>query len=130
MVEDGNTVDAIYLDFQKAFDVVPHQGLISKVRSYGMGGKLLEWIQAFLNGRRQRVVINGVSSDWVPVSSGVPQGTVLGPMLFVMNINGMPTITECPLKIFADDTKIYQKLAERDMLQDDIHIVLSWSEQW
>ena len=71
MVEDGNTVDAIYLDFKKASDIVPHQRLISKLRSHSIGGKLLEWIQTFLTGRGQWVVINGFSPDWVPVSSGV-----------------------------------------------------------
>lgn len=130
MIEEGNTVDAIYLDYSKAFDAVPHQRLLTKLKSYGIGGKLLKWIGAFLTSRRQQVVINGVCSDWVPVSSGVPQGSVLGPLLFVIYINDMSVSTECPLKIFADDTKIYQVSAESDKLQADISQVLLWSEKW
>ena len=130
MIEEGNTVDAIYLDFSKAFDAVPHQRLMGKLQAYGIGGKLLKWIGAFLTCRRQQVVINGVCSDWAPVSSGVPQGSVLGPLLFVIYINDMSVSTECPLKIFADDTKIYQVSANSDKLQEDINQVRQWSEKW
>ena len=130
MIEDGNTVDAIYLDYQKAFDAVPHQRLLSKLKACGIGGKLLEWIKAFLMNRRQQVVINGECSDWVPVTSGVPQGSVLGPLLFVLYINDMLATTKCPLKIFADDTKIYQMSADSNKLQADIEQVLLWSNKW
>ena len=129
MVEDGSTVDAIYLDYRKAFDSVPHERLLRKLEAHGIGGKLLEWIRAFLINRRQQVVINGTCSDWVPVPSRVPQGSVLGPLLFVLYINDMPDVIECPIKIFADDTKIYQVSTEGGKLQTDIDNILLWSEK-
>ena len=130
MIEDGNTVDAIYVDYRKAFDAVPHQRLIAKLKTYGISGKLLEWIKTFLSGRSQQVVINGVCSDEAPVPSGVPQGSVLGPLLFVIYVNDMPDVTESPMKVFADDTKIYQVSAESSKLQADIDRILEWSKKW
>ena len=133
MTENGDPIDAVSLDFSKAFDSVPHRHLIKKLQSYGVTGRLLSWIRAFLVGRRQRVVVNGCRSDWVPVASDVPQGSVLGPLLFVLYVNDLPTAVQCPIQLFADDTKLYQSVrldSDASSLQRDLDMVVTWSDNW
>jgi endonuclease/exonuclease/phosphatase family metal-dependent hydrolase len=131
---DSNTsIDVIYLDFAKAFDTVPHQRLLSKLTSYGIKGKVHNWIRDFLSHRRQRVCVNGTFSGWNDVTSGIPQGSVLGPILFVIFINDMPDTIRSICKLFADDTKVYRQLhtpEDCDILQDDIHKLDDWSNTW
>ncbi len=106
---DIKQVDAIVLDFAKAFDKVPHNRLTLKLKYYGISGPVLHWLTAFLTDRTQRVLLDGSSSDTVPVSSGVPQGTVLGPFLFLFYINDLPLSTHnSSTRLFADDSLLYR----------------------
>ena len=109
-VDEGSPVDVIYLDFQKAFDKVPHQRLILKLKSHGMGNSIINWIEQWLNDRRQRVVVDGEVSSWKPVLSGVPQGSVLGPILFLVYINDLEEGVTGNILKFADDTNYSEKL--------------------
>ena len=109
-LDDGIQIDTVYLDFRKAFDSVPHKRLIKKLEGYGIKGILLEWFKNFLNGRQQRVVINGKTSDWTNVLSGIPQGSILGPILFIIFINDLPGVVGNVCKLFADDCKLYKNI--------------------
>lgn len=127
------SLDIIYLDFQKAFDKVPHLKLLDKLEKMGIKGKILAWIKSWLTGRRQRVVINGVESEWQQVTSGVPQGSVLGPILFLIYINDIDIGLNNIISKFADDTKIgFCVLNEddRNRLQSDLNKIVEWSEKW
>ena len=103
VLDSHGQVETFILDFEKAFDTPPYELLKSKLFSYVIGGTTLKWINAFLCFRQQRVVVNGVKSDWAPCVSGVPQGIVLGPLLFSLYINGIPADTESEIRLFADD---------------------------
>ena len=132
-VDDGSPVDVIYLDFQKAFDKVPHQRLILKLKSHGMGNSIINWIEQWLTDRRQRVVVDGEVSSWKSVLSGVPQGSVLGPILFLVYINDLEEGVTGNILKFADDTKLFTKtkeIGDKQNLQDDIDKLVKWSEKW
>jgi hypothetical protein len=122
-VDANIPVDVIYLDFQKAFDKVSHKLLGFKLNECGIRGPLLMWIENWLADREQRVVLNGFSSEWLSVDSGVPQGSVLGPILFVIYINDIDQNIDSNLLKFADDTKVYRALVTDDdvsKLQNDL----------
>ena len=130
-ISRGNVTDVVYLNFQKAFDTVPHKMLMVKLQSYGISGVILNWINAFLNERTQRVIGNEIASRKEAVLSGVPQGSVLGPLLFVLYINGLPDTLVCHCMMFADDTKSFREItdvADMNMLQNDLHLMEKWSK--
>ena len=132
-LEDGDPVDAIYLDFSKAFDSVPHIRLLRKMDAYGIRGKMKNWISDFLIGRKQRVKISGSESSWKDVTSGVPQGSVLGPVLFVLFINDLPEVVENTCSMYADDTKIYAPIrndGDVTALQMDLDNLVCWADTW
>jgi len=123
----------VFLDFAKAFDSVPHQRLLLKLEAYGIHGSLLNWFNSFLTNRRQRVIINGSSSDWSPVLSGVPQGSILGPLLFILYLNDLPSAVCCPMKIFADDVAMYcpiQSATDCVDFQRDLDSISAWCSKW
>ena len=132
-MNEGRSSDVIYLDFAKAFDKVPHQRLLVKLRAHGVDGVLLTWIGSWLRDRKQRVCMRGSSSSWCRVSSGVPQGSVLGPILFLVFINDLDVGIRSDIWKFADDTKILRVVEEdggADMLQSDLDRLVDWSNTW
>ena len=121
----------IYLDFAKAFDKVDHAILLAKLERYGIGGKVLKWIKEFLLNRKQTVVVEGHKSSFEWVKSGVPQGTVLGPILFVLYINDLlSSLNHSKGLSFADDTKLVGAISGLNsvhLLQEDLDTVIEWS---
>ena len=135
ILDQGGSLDVIYMDFMKAFDKVPHRRLVYKVSKYGIKGKILDWISNFLTDRTQCVVINGVSSSIGNVTSGIPQGSVLGPLLFVIYINDLPDVVDAYTLVFlfVDDTKLFREIkssADVLILQSDINKMSEWSKKW
>ena len=129
-LDNKGWVDVIYLDIAKAFDSVSHTKLLRKLENSGITGRMLNWIAAFLSNRSQTVHFNDCTSNAVPVTSGVPQGSVLGPILFLIYINDLPDVVKnCKIKLFADDSKIYfmgQKGESSNSLQTDLERVFEW----
>jgi hypothetical protein len=135
-IELGHHVDVIYFDFKKAFDSVSHPKLLTKIKAYGIDGKLYEWVSAFLKGRSQSVKIDNIFSSIVTVTSGVPQGSVLGPILFLMFINDICDLfndLNVKSKLFADDLKLYANRTDGDAVNDlttALERLESWCNDW
>jgi hypothetical protein len=130
LVDLGKSVDVVYLDFAKAFDKVPINLLITKLKTHGISGRLLAWNTHFLSDRKFAVKVNGVFSDFFDVLSGVPQGSVLGPKLFLLYTADIPGLFLSPCAMFADDIKLYNDTDNSLTLQEDLNKVLCWSESW
>ena len=135
ILDMGGCVDVIYCDFMKAFDKVPHLRLIHKLGMYGISEPFRSWIKSFLLSRKQRVAVNGQNSEWKDVTSGIPQGSVLGPILFVLYINDLPDVTHTDTNTypFADDTKVFRailKPEECEKLQEYLYIMQQWTDEW
>jgi len=134
----GTQVDAIYTDFAKAFDTVPHRRLLCKLKSYNINDTLLAWIQNFLCDRKQSICVDGEFSSWSEVLSGIPQGSILGPLLFLIYINDLPELctqqdTSTKIYLYADDAKIYKvidQMSDQADLQAVVNTVKKWSDEW
>ena len=122
------------MDISKAFDKVWHEGLLYKIESLGISGNLLNLFRIFLNDRHQRVVPNGQLSDWAPILAGVPQGSILGPLLFLMYINDLPDNLNSLIKLFADDTSLFSTVYDPNhsakVLNDDLNKISEWAYKW
>ena len=127
-------VRSVYLDMSKAFDKVWHEGLLHKLKQNGIDGNVLALLTNYLSNRRQRVVLNGKSSDWAPILSGVPQGSVLGPLLFLIFINDLEAGIISQIKFFADDTSLYSVVKDPEKsareLNHDLEVISNWAKQW
>ena len=136
ILNDGLCADVIFFDLSKAFDKVPHQRLLTKVASFGISGDLLSLLKDYLSGRSQFVSVHGKDSSVVPVTSGVPQGSVVGPLLFIIYVDDMDVGVTSALKKFADDTKAYKGFPRDDYLratgemQQDINTLQRWESTW
>ena len=133
LLDKGIPYDCVYLDFAKAFDKVPHRRLVRKIEAHGIKGKLLKWLTNFLANRTQSVMIHDQNSGKINVTSGIPQGSVLGPTLFLLYINDISESTDSWLKIFADDTKIFRAITNQSdnlELQADLDRLLEWTVKW
>lgn len=132
--ERNGWVDTIYLDLKKAFDKVPHRRLLWKIEHEGgIKGKLLEWMKNYLIGRKMRTVVKGEASTWGLIKSGVPQGSVLGPIMFLVYINDMVEGVKSYISLFADDAKIQRRVencSNCQELQNDLHSIFRWSVKW
>ena len=133
MLDEGHGIDIIYLDYRKAFDTVPHKSLLTKVQQAGIGGKVLNWIKAFLSDRDMRVVVNKQFSACTLVISGEPQSSVLGPLLFLIYVNDLLDWIVNDMRMFADNRKLWSKISRLSdcvRLQADLDPLSIWSDKF
>ena len=117
-LDKNNSVRAVFLDFAKAFDKVSHKGLIYKFEKYGVTGNILSWLTNYLTNKSQKVVIKGSSLDWRHIKSGVPQGSVLGPLCFLIYINDITENISSSMFLFADDASIFRPIRDTSAQED------------
>ena len=133
-LDKGSMAQALFFDISKAFDKVWHRGLLHKLEAIGIRGTLLHWFKDYLKDRRQAVVRKGQASDYATVSAGVPQGSVLGPILFLIYINDIVLDIESIIKLFADDTSMYSCLENVDIqaesINSDLERIRTWANNW
>jgi hypothetical protein len=133
-IDEGKEIRAIFFDISKAFDRVWHKGLLAKLKSAGITGNLLSWFSSYLTNRRQRVILPGISSNWSNINAGVPQGSILGPLLFLVYINDIVSEIHCNIRLFADDTSLYLTVDHPDTaaqhLNSDIQKIINWADTW
>lgn len=132
-INEGKQIDVIFMDFRKAFDKVSHTKLLHKLGCIIRNEKILTWIKAYLSNRNQFVVLNEACSGKVTVDSGVPQGSVLGPLLFLLFINDIVTDLSVPVKLYADDCVLYEKISsveDQARLNENFAKVISWCDKW
>ena len=132
-LDKGKTSDVVSLEFEKAFDSVPHVHLYLKLQQYGIRGQILEWLSDFLLERYQRVVLEGESSNWTKVSSGVPQGSIVGPILFLLYVNDIPENLSCASEMFADNTLLFNSGNPSDVsspIQDSLSQISDCCNEW
>ncbi len=130
MLEDGEDVDVCFMDFKKAFDLVNHRLLLVKLRALGFRDDCVEWVRTFLENRTFRVSVEGEVSEWTAAPSGVPQGSILGPILFMAYINDLPEVLRSFSFLFADDLKIGNCSSKANDLLADMHTAALWASQW
>ena len=131
--DQNRQVDTVILDFSKAFDTVPHRKLLHKLEAYSIRGPIHNWITNFLTQQSMCVVVEGEKSRQVDVGSGVPQGTVLGPLLFLCHINDLPDRVTSHIRLFADDCLLYRAIntpANHQRLQQDLDNLQKWAQEW
>lgn len=131
-INDAKSSHVAFLDFFKAFDTVPHQQLHLKLHHIGICGSLLAWIDGFLSHRRQQVLCDGAASHWIKVTSGVPQGSILGPLLFILYINDIGSDLSSHTRLFADDCTIFRDISSHqdcDSLQADLNSLFAWTQK-
>lgn len=133
-LDEGKEVRAVFCDVSKAFDRVWHKGLIFKLKQSGIDTTLLQWLTSYLSNRKQRVVIPGAHSNWVNIEAGVPQGSILGPLLFLIYINDIVNNVHSNIKLFADDTSLYlivdEPIDSARQLNSDLDLIHQWAERW
>ena len=134
-LKDSGRIDVLYTDLEKAFDGVPQRKLLRKLRRYNLHPDLVDWIKAFLSNRKQRVQLDGRCSSWASVLSGKPQGSILGPLLFILYINDLPDCLndDSNIYLYADNAKLFRHISTSQdslFLQDDINKLFNWTDEW
>ncbi len=133
-LDQKHDVRAVFLDLSKAFDRVWHRGLLFKLRQLGITGPILSWLESYLSDRHQRVVIDGQSSEWIKTESGVPQGSILGPLLFLVFVNDLVKDIQTNIRLFADDTSLFHSITDSHttelLLNQDLQKISDWATQW